>query len=75
MSADRQPRTIREFQPADEAAVVEVWHRSGVAAYTYLPTWQAFTLAQARDVFDRVIRPQCAIWVATLMTASWDIWR
>ena len=66
MSTDRQPRTIREFQPADEAAVVEVWHRSGVAAYTYLPTWQAFTLEQARDVFDRVIRPQCAIWVATL---------
>ena len=66
MSADRQPRTIREFQPADEAAVVEVWHRSGIAAYTYLATWQAFTLEQARDVFDRVIRPQCAVWVATL---------
>ena len=37
-----------------------------MAAYTYLPTWQAFTLEQAREVFDRVIRPNCAIWVATL---------
>ena len=46
--------------------MVEVWHRAGVAAYTYLPTWQAFTLEQAREVFGRVILPNCAIWVATL---------
>ena len=58
-------RTIRPFQPADEADVVEVWHRSGLAAYTFLPTWQAFTLEEARGIFDRVIRPNCAIWVAT----------
>jgi GNAT superfamily N-acetyltransferase len=56
---------IRKFQSADEAAVVAVWHRSGIAAYTFLPTWQAFTLEQARLVFDRFIRPNCAIWVAT----------
>jgi hypothetical protein len=59
-------RAIRSFQPADEGDVVEVWHRAGMAAYTYLPTWQAFTLEQAREVFARVIRPNCAIWVATL---------
>jgi GNAT superfamily N-acetyltransferase len=57
---------IRKFQSADEDDVVGVWHRSGIAAYTFLPTWQAFTLEQARLVFDRVIRPNCAIWVATL---------
>ena len=57
---------IRKFQPADEGDVVEVWHRAGMTAYTYLPTWQAFTLEQAREVFARVIRPNCAIWVATL---------
>jgi ribosomal protein S18 acetylase RimI-like enzyme len=56
---------IREFRAADEDEVVDVWHRSGVAAYPYLPTWQAFTLEQARGVFERVIRPRCAIWVAT----------
>jgi GNAT superfamily N-acetyltransferase len=56
---------IREFRPADEAEVVGVWHRSGVAAYSYLPTWQAFTLEGALEVFERVIRPQCAIWVGT----------
>src|SRR5262245_15989954 len=33
-------RSIRPFHDADEAEVVGVWHRSGLAAYTYLPTWQ-----------------------------------
>jgi len=66
MNIDHSHRTIRKFQPADAADVVEVWHRAGTAAYTFLPTWQAFTLEQAREVFDRIIRPHCAIWVATL---------
>jgi len=59
-------RAIRRFRDADEAEVVGVWHRSGLAAYTYLPTWQAFTIDQARWVFRNVIRPRCAIWVGTL---------
>jgi hypothetical protein len=29
------------------------------------PTWQAFTLEQVRWVFENIIRPHCAIWVAT----------
>jgi GNAT superfamily N-acetyltransferase len=66
MPTDNSQRTIREFQHADEAAVVDVWHRSGRATYTFLPTWQAFTLEQARWVFENIIRPNCAIWVATL---------
>ena len=66
MSTNHAYRTIRKFQPDDEADVVAVWHRAGIATYTYLPTWQAFTLEQARGVFDRIIRPNCAIWVATL---------
>jgi len=36
---DSHRRSIREIQDADEAEVVRVWHRSGSAAYTYLPTW------------------------------------
>jgi ribosomal protein S18 acetylase RimI-like enzyme len=66
MRTDHAHRTIRPFQPADAADVVAVWHRAGMAAYTFLPTWQAFTLEQARGVFDRIIRPHCVIWVATL---------
>ena len=66
MRTDNAQRTIRTFQPADEADVVEIWHRSGRATYTFLPTWQAFTLEQARWVFEHIIRPNCAIWVATL---------
>jgi ribosomal protein S18 acetylase RimI-like enzyme len=66
MSTDYSQRTIRTFQPADEADVVAVWHRAGRAAYSFLPTWQAFTLEQARGVFERIIQPRCAIWVATL---------
>src|SRR5215510_14277965 len=66
MSTDHSHRTIRQFQPADEADVVAVWHRAGMATYTFLPTWHAFTAEQARGVFSRIIRPHCAIWVATL---------
>jgi GNAT superfamily N-acetyltransferase len=40
-----------------------VWHRSGRAAYTFLPAWQAFTLESAQVVFRDVIRPKCDIWV------------
>ena len=59
-------RTIREFQDADESAVVGVWHRSGIAAYPYLPTWQAFPIETAQFVFHNIIRATCAIWVGTL---------
>jgi GNAT superfamily N-acetyltransferase len=64
-SIDHTRRRIRQFQDADEAEVVEVWHRSGLAAYTFLPTWQALTLETAHTVFRNVIRAKCAIWVAT----------
>jgi ribosomal protein S18 acetylase RimI-like enzyme len=56
-------RSIRPFQEADELAVVGVWHRSGLAAYTFLPTWQALTLDHAQRVFRDVIRPRSRIWV------------
>jgi GNAT superfamily N-acetyltransferase len=59
-------RNIREYQDADEAEVVGVWHRSGLAAYPYLPTWQTFKLEEAGWVFKNIIRPHCAIWVGTL---------
>jgi len=59
-------RHIRPFQDEDEPAVAAVWHRSGLAAYPYLPTWQAFTLEHARTIFHTVIRAECAIWVGTL---------
>jgi ribosomal protein S18 acetylase RimI-like enzyme len=61
-----QRRQIRRFVSADEADTAAVWHRSGLAAYTYLPTWQAFTLEQARMVFREHLLPRCAIWVGTL---------
>jgi len=56
---------IRPYRPADESAVVGVWHRAGRAAYTYLPTWQQFTLEQALHVFQHVIVPHCELWVGT----------
>jgi len=36
--------SIRPFQDHDEPAVVGVWHRSGQAAYAFLPLWQTLTL-------------------------------
>lgn len=56
-------RSIRPFRDEDEPAVVRVWHRSGDAVYTFLPTWQALSLEQAQVVFHEYIRPKCAIWV------------
>lgn len=64
-TVDRLSRSIRPFEAADEAAVAEIWHRAGRATYTYLPTWQAFTLEQARNVFREFIVPKSEIWVGT----------
>jgi ribosomal protein S18 acetylase RimI-like enzyme len=63
---DEPRRQIRPFQDDDEAATAAVWHRAGLAAYPYLPTWQALTIEHARMVFHDVIRASCAIWVGTL---------
>src|SRR5262245_28661101 len=58
-------RRIRKFRDSDATAVATVWHRSGRAAYPYLPTWQSFSLAMAQDVFRKVIQSRCTIWVGT----------
>ena len=63
---DDPRRRIRPFRDEDEPAVAAVWHRSGRAAYPYLPTWQSLTLEHAREVVRDVIRVECAIWVGTL---------
>lgn len=65
-ATDNLRRTIRPFRDGDRADVVGAWHRAGIAGYTYLPTWQSFTLDQANWVFENVIQPRCAIWVGTL---------
>ena len=57
--------TIRAFEDADEATVVGVWHRSGRAAYTYLPTWHGLSLARAGDVFRETVRARSQLWVGT----------
>jgi len=58
--------SIRPFRDDDESAVVGVWHRSGQAAYTFLPLWQALTLDHARTIFREVILGQCNLSVGTL---------
>lgn len=54
---------LRPYQPGDEAEVISVWHRSGMAAYRFLPAWQSFSVEMAGDVFRKVIQPDCLIWV------------
>ena len=56
-------KIVRPYQDRDEADVVGVWHRSGRAAYTFLPDWQSLTLKGAGEIFREVIRSQCNIWV------------
>ncbi|MEZ5560099.1 MAG: GNAT family N-acetyltransferase [Pseudomonadales bacterium] len=58
------PASLRPFQGDDEAAVASLWHRSGLDAYPYLPTWQAFTAQEAARVLHSVILPTCELWVA-----------
>jgi ribosomal protein S18 acetylase RimI-like enzyme len=58
-------KVIRPYQNEDESAVIGVWHRSGLAAYPYLPTFQALTWEKAQQVFRDVIRPKNTIWVGT----------
>ena len=54
---------IRAFTDADTEAVVHVWHRAGRAEYTYLPTWQIFSEAEARSVFSSQIASKDELWV------------
>ena len=58
-------RAIRPFRDSDEEQVADLWHRAGLAAYPYLPTWQALSIETARVVFHDIIRARCAIWVGT----------
>ncbi len=63
--ADQKRRIIRPYRTEDESGVVRVWHRAGRAAYTFLPTWQAFTFEHARQVFRDVILANCGVYVGT----------
>jgi len=55
---------IRRFEDRDEAALVDVWFRSGKAAYAFLPQWQTLTGARAAEIFRDEISTKCNIWVA-----------
>lgn len=54
---------IRRYEPIDETALAALWHRAGIAEYTYLPTWQAFSVQEAHRVFRDLIAARCEIWV------------
>ncbi len=54
---------IRPFQPEDVTATADLWHRSGLATYTYLPTWQSLSAEVAQQVFRDVIMANCQLWV------------
>lgn len=56
-------KIIRKYQPADEAAVVAVWYRSGQKAYPYLPLVQALTQEKALQIFRQAILPDNQLWV------------
>ena len=44
--------------------LVDVWFRSGKAAYDFLPMWKSLTRAEATEIFRNEIRRTCDIWVA-----------
>lgn len=57
------PNIIRPYESSDEAAVVRVWHRAGLATYTFLPSWQSLTLDEAGKIFHKAILSHCNLWV------------
>lgn len=54
-------RTIRPYHPDELLAVADLWHRTGLDAYPYLPTWQSLTRDEARRVFAEVIAARCEL--------------
>ncbi len=55
---------IRRYEPSDESAVIEVWHRSVChLAQTLVGMWQPRSLEHSRAVFFREILPNCDMWV------------
>jgi GNAT superfamily N-acetyltransferase len=65
MSDDPPRRDIRPFHPDDLEATAALWHRSGLAAYPYLPMFQALTAEHALDIFRDRIAAHCRLWVGT----------
>jgi hypothetical protein len=43
--------------------MAQVWLRSGLDEYQYLPQFQALTPTLARQIFREVIAASCRIWV------------
>jgi ribosomal protein S18 acetylase RimI-like enzyme len=54
---------IREFNSSDEARTAEIWLKSGLEEYTYLPQFQALNEEKAFKVFHKIITLENDIWV------------
>ena len=55
---------LRPYAPSDEAALMQMWHETRVHAYPYLPTEQAYTVADLTSYFCEHIAPKYDIWLA-----------
>jgi ribosomal protein S18 acetylase RimI-like enzyme len=58
-----QHAPVRAMMDSEIDAVAALWHRAGVAAYPYLPGWQALSLTTAVEVFREHIAAHCDIFV------------
>lgn len=56
---------IRPFKISDEARAAEIWLKSGLDEYTYLPQFQALDDTKALRVFHKIIALECDIWLET----------
>ena len=54
---------IRRFEQQDTTAAANVWLRSGLDEYKYLPTFQSLDENTALEVFETAIVKNCDIWV------------
>jgi len=58
------PLTVRPLREDEVDAVIRLWHATTRAAYPYLPTEQAHTLADDTRFFREHILPRSDLWVA-----------
>jgi len=54
---------IRQMTDHEVNLVARIWHRSGLAEYTYLPSFQALSESEALAIFNQIIAAECEVWV------------
>ena len=50
----------------EASRTARIWHRAGLAEYSYLPAFQALSEEKAIEIFTNSISRECDVWIETL---------